>query len=155
MTKVKYPDKLFYKIGEVCRITDTQPYVLRFWESEFSQLSPQKNKAGQRVYRKKDIQLIFQIKELLYDEEFTIAGARKKLGMIEPQAEELDMPLFHGEKKKKGKKVKKVSEPEDSYQSKLKRLERQLENILALLDKNNEKIKEIETKLKKSHYPKI
>lgn len=147
MAKDKYPDKLFYKIGEVCRITDTQPYVLRFWESEFPQLSPQKNKAGQRVYRKKDIKLVFQIKELLYDEEFTIAGARKKLGMVEPQKEETDMPLFQN--KSRGKKTKKLSEPKGVYQKKLKRLQSQLENILVLLDKNNEKIKELESKLKK------
>ncbi len=155
MTKGRYPEKLFYKIGEVCRITDTQPYVLRFWESEFPQLSPQKNKTGQRVYKKKDIQLVFQIKKLLYDEEYTIAGARKKLGMVEPQVEDADMPLFHD--KRKGRKTKKVRGKEErpAYQSKLKRLENQLENILALLDKNNEKIKEIEAKLKKSSLPKV
>jgi DNA-binding transcriptional MerR regulator len=75
----KIPDKLFYKVGEVCQITDTQPYVLRFWESEFPQLAPEKNRTGQRVYRKADIDLIFRIKKLLYDEEYTIAGARKRI----------------------------------------------------------------------------
>ena len=151
MAKGKYPDKLYYKIGEVCRITDSQPYVLRFWESEFPQLSPQKNKAGQRVYRKKDIQLIFKIKNLLYDEEFTIAGARKKLGMAEPQVKEEEMPLFH--EKGKGKKPKKAKEQKGSTQAKLERLETQLENILELLDKNNERIKELEAKLKKRKQP--
>lgn len=73
------PGKLFYKIGEVCEITDTQPYVLRFWESEFPQLAPKKNRSGQRVYRKKDIDTVLRIKQLLYEEEYTIAGARKKL----------------------------------------------------------------------------
>ncbi len=73
------PNKLFYKIGEVCDITDTQPYVLRFWESEFPQLSPKKNRSGQRVYRRKDIDTVMRIKQLLYEEEYTIAGARKKL----------------------------------------------------------------------------
>lgn len=77
--RTKVPDKLFYKVGEVCQITDTQPYVLRFWESEFPQLAPEKNRSGQRVYRKADIDLIFRIKKLLYDEEFTIAGARKRI----------------------------------------------------------------------------
>ncbi len=147
----KYPEKLFYKIGEVCRITDTQPYVLRFWESEFPQLSPQKNKAGQRVYRKKDIQLVFEIKKLLYDEEFTIAGARKKLGMLEPQLKEDEMPLFH--EKGRSKKPKKIGRQKGSTQVKLKRLEKQLENILDLLDKNNEKIKALESSLKKKHQP--
>lgn len=73
------PSKLFYKIGEVCEITDTQPYVLRFWESEFPQLAPRKNRSGQRVYQRKDIETVLQIKKLLYEEEYTIAGARKKL----------------------------------------------------------------------------
>jgi DNA-binding transcriptional MerR regulator len=73
------PEKLFYKIGEVCQYTDTQPYVLRFWESEFPLLAPQKNRSGQRVYSREDIDLVFKIKELLYDQEYTIAGARKQL----------------------------------------------------------------------------
>jgi DNA-binding transcriptional MerR regulator len=75
------PKKLFYKIGEVCSLTDTQPYVLRFWESEFPQLAPKKTRTGQRVYRPRDIEMVLEIKKLLYEEGFTIAGARKKLGM--------------------------------------------------------------------------
>jgi len=78
-TATEVPEKLFYKIGEVCEITDTQPYVLRFWESEFPQLSPKKNRSGQRVYQRKDIDTVVRIKQLLYEEEYTIAGARKKL----------------------------------------------------------------------------
>lgn len=77
------PRKLFYKIGEVCEFTGTQPYVLRFWESEFPQLAPTKSRSGQRLYRRKDIDLVLEIKQLLYQEGFTIAGARKKLGMPE------------------------------------------------------------------------
>ena len=73
------PDKPFYKIGDVCQYTDTQPYVLRFWESEFPQLAPEKSRAGQRMYTRIDIDLVLRIKKLLYEEEFTIAGARKKL----------------------------------------------------------------------------
>jgi len=72
-------DKLFYKIGEVCELTDTQPYVLRFWESEFPQLAPQKNRSGQRMYRRRDIEMVETIKRLLYLEGYTIAGARKRL----------------------------------------------------------------------------
>lgn len=71
--------KSSFKIGEVCRFTDTQPYVLRFWESEFPQLTPSKNASGQRVYRQEDVDLILRIKQLLYDEEYTIAGARALL----------------------------------------------------------------------------
>src|SRR5438093_11771419 len=73
------PEKPFYKIGEVCSLTGTQPYVLRFWESEFPSLAPRKNRSGQRVYRQRDIDLIQRIKTLLYEEEYTIAGARKVL----------------------------------------------------------------------------
>jgi len=78
-TMPEVPNKLFYKIGEVCELTDTQPYVLRFWESEFPQLAPRKNRSGQRVYQRKDIDTVLRIKRLLYEEEYTIAGARKKL----------------------------------------------------------------------------
>jgi DNA-binding transcriptional MerR regulator len=73
------PDKTHFKIGEVCRITDTQPYVLRFWESEFPSLAPQKTRSGQRVYRRQDIEMVLRIKQLLYEEAYTIAGARKQL----------------------------------------------------------------------------
>jgi DNA-binding transcriptional MerR regulator len=73
------PNKLFFKIGEVCEITDTQPYVLRYWESEFPALAPAKNSSGQRIYRRRDIETVLRIKQLLYDEGFTIAGAKKKL----------------------------------------------------------------------------
>ena len=73
------PNKLFFKIGEVCEITDTQPYVLRYWESEFPALAPAKNSSGQRIYRRRDIETVLRIKQLLYEEGFTIAGAKKKL----------------------------------------------------------------------------
>lgn len=75
-----FPDKLFYKIGEVSRIVDVEPYVLRYWETEFPFLRPRKNKSGQRVYVKKDIELLLTIKNLLYQERYTIEGVRKQLG---------------------------------------------------------------------------
>jgi len=78
-TKTKYKNKLYYKINEVSRITGLKPYVLRYWETEFDQLKPQKDVNDQRRYRKQDIDLIRKIKTLLYEERFTIAGARKKL----------------------------------------------------------------------------
>lgn len=71
--------KLYYKIGEVCEITGIQPHVLRYWESEFPVLKPVKNTAGQRVYRQRDIELIGRIKKLLYEEGFTISGAKKQI----------------------------------------------------------------------------
>ena len=79
LTTTEIPEKLFYKAAEVCQITDTQPYVLRFWESEFPQLASEKNRSGQRVYRRTDIDLVFRIKTLLYQDEYTIAGARKAI----------------------------------------------------------------------------
>ena len=71
--------KLYYKIGEACKRLDIQPYVLRYWETEFPMLKPDKSSSGQRVYSERDLATIRRIKELLYDEGYTIAGAKKKL----------------------------------------------------------------------------
>ncbi|MFH1212590.1 MAG: MerR family transcriptional regulator [Candidatus Neomarinimicrobiota bacterium] len=77
--------KLYYSIGEVSEITDLKQYVLRYWETEFPTLTPAKNRAGNRTYREKDIQLIQYIKHLLYDKRFTIEGAKQKLKEIKPE----------------------------------------------------------------------
>jgi DNA-binding transcriptional MerR regulator len=88
------PDRLFYKIGEVSRLTGVPAYILRYWESEFDVLAPQKSRSGQRLYRKGDIETVFQIKQLLYREGFTIAGARTKFrtqsGKRESSSKRLD-----------------------------------------------------------------
>lgn len=76
---VVIPEKIYFKIGEVCDIVGVQTHVLRYWETEFPTLSPQKNRSGQRTYRRRDVEMALRIKELLYDEMFTIAGAKKKL----------------------------------------------------------------------------
>src|SRR5512136_297678 len=73
--------KLYYKIREVCEIVGVEAHVLRFWETEFPALSPPKSKSGQRTYRPKDIELLLRIRKLLYEEGFTIAGARKQLSL--------------------------------------------------------------------------
>jgi len=73
------PNKLFYRIGEVSRLSGLEQYVLRYWESEFPQLKPNKGKSGQRLYTKKDLDAVLHIKQLLYQEGYTISGARKKL----------------------------------------------------------------------------
>ena len=78
-TAVAIPEKLFFKIGEVCELAGVQAHVLRYWESEFPMLAPQKNRAGQRVYRKRDVEMALKIKELLYEDQYTIAGAKKRL----------------------------------------------------------------------------
>ena len=77
--ETEIPDKLFFKIGEVCDLVGVQAHVLRYWESEFPSFQPQKNRAGQRTYRRKDVEMALRIKELLYGEGFTIAGAKRKL----------------------------------------------------------------------------
>ncbi len=73
------PDKSLFRIGEVSRLTDTKPFVLRYWETEFPLLQPVKSPKGHRLYRRQDIETVLQIKRLLYDEGFTIAGARRHL----------------------------------------------------------------------------
>lgn len=99
---VSIPEKLFFKIGEVCELAGVQAHVLRYWESEFPMLAPQKNRAGQRVYRKRDVEIALRIKELLYDDQYTIAGAKKrlsnelraggKLKIVSNEASESDSP---------------------------------------------------------------
>src|ERR1035438_9048287 len=73
------PDKLYFKIGEVSNLLTVEPYVLRFWESEFPKLAPKKTDKGQRMYRRKDVELLLQIKHLLYEKKYTIEGARQFL----------------------------------------------------------------------------
>jgi DNA-binding transcriptional MerR regulator len=73
------PDKLYFKIGEVSDLLGVEPYVLRYWESEFSVLSPKKSGTGHRLYRRKDVELLLRIKHLLYEKRFTIEGARQSL----------------------------------------------------------------------------
>ncbi|HVS80539.1 MAG TPA: MerR family transcriptional regulator [Pyrinomonadaceae bacterium] len=76
---IAIPEKLFFKIGEVCELAGVQAHVLRYWETEFPMLAPQKNRSGQRTYRRRDVEMALRIKQLLYDEQYTIAGAKKKL----------------------------------------------------------------------------
>jgi DNA-binding transcriptional MerR regulator len=71
------PDKLYFRIGDVSRLADVKPYVLRYWESEFPALSPKKSGTNQRLYRRKDVEMVLEIKSLLYDKRFTIEGAKK------------------------------------------------------------------------------
>src|SRR5579864_2353884 len=77
--KARVQKRLYYKIGEACKALGIQPYVLRYWETEFPALSPSKSRSGQRVYSEKELEVIRRIKQLLYDEGYTIAGAKKKL----------------------------------------------------------------------------
>jgi len=77
--EVQIPDREEFKIGEVCEMVGVKPFVLRYWEAEFSELAPAKGAGGQRTYTRRDVELILRIKELLYEERFTVAGAKKRL----------------------------------------------------------------------------
>jgi DNA-binding transcriptional MerR regulator len=90
---IKTRERLFYKIGEVCKTCEVEPHVLRYWETEFDHLKPVKNRAGQRIYRRADLELIETIKHLLYEEGFTIAGANAKL-LEAGYGGNKEMPLF-------------------------------------------------------------
>jgi DNA-binding transcriptional MerR regulator len=91
---VQIPDKLYFKIGEVSELTGVKPHVLRYWESEFGSFRPVKSRTKQRLYSRKDIELVMRLKDLLYKQGFTIAGARKKLREPSVEAEDqLALPL--------------------------------------------------------------
>ena len=98
--KIVNTDKLFYKIGEVSNIADIETHVLRYWESEFSFLKPRKNNTGQRVYSRKDLELVLQIKNLLYKDKYTIAGVKKKFGNSTLKKNSVSMQTVQGIRKK-------------------------------------------------------
>ena len=111
------PEKLYYKIGEVSQITGVEPYILRYWESEFKIVTPIRTNSKQRLYRKRDLELILEIKKLLYEEKFTIAGAKKKLQKMKTRREE----------------QLKLEFPENIYRGALLRIKAELENLHDLL----------------------
>lgn len=115
------PEKLFYKIGEVTRITGVEAYVLRYWETEFPFLKPRKSRSGQRVYVKKDIELINQIRQLLYEERYTIEGVRKRF-------EEPNLSLVSTKKEEKAPQVS-----QDQLREALARIKSGLRGILKQL----------------------
>lgn len=121
-----HPAKLYYKIGEVCGLLEVEPHVLRYWESEFPGLKPPKNKAGQRTYRPRDIELLLRIRRLLYEEGYTIAGARKQLAAA--RAEGVAEPEPEGKPPDPAKTRKAPSQQ-------LRKVRHELENILTLLDR--------------------
>jgi len=123
------PNKLFFKIGEVCEITDTQPYVLRYWESEFGALAPAKNSSGQRIYRRRDIETVLRIKELLYDEGFTIAGAKKRL----------EAEIAGRSPTPQSMAGKSAPSPDDPARKVIEEVREQLREILTLLDRGDRK----------------
>jgi DNA-binding transcriptional MerR regulator len=113
------PDKLYFRIGEVSVLLGVEPYVLRFWETEFPSLAPKKSGTGHRLYRRKDVELLLQIKHLLYEKRYTIEGARQTL---------------HGEAKKpKGKAATPRQQPDLFTEDPLPGIRRELAEILKLM----------------------
>lgn len=121
------PKKLYYKIREACEIVGVEAHVLRFWEAEFPSLSPPKTKSGQRTYRPKDIELLLRIKALLYEEGFTIAGARKQLSADNTGDSAENTAALPDAPKAKHK-------PAPASEN-LKKVKAELETILTLLDR--------------------
>jgi DNA-binding transcriptional MerR regulator len=130
---VAIPEKIFFKIGEVCDLVGVQAHVLRYWETEFSMLSPQKNRSGQRSYRRRDVEIALRIKELLYDDLFTIAGAKKKL-QIELR-ETSRLKIVHSEPAAKESFIKEVKSPEPSEDTdKIENYEKSFDEIAEIED---------------------
>jgi DNA-binding transcriptional MerR regulator len=113
----RLPEKIYFKIGEVSEIVDVEPYVLRYWETEFELLKPSKAPSKHRLYKKRDVELLLEIKRLLYTEGFTIEGARKKLR----------------EAKKEEKNQLKLPLSEQKYKSALVKLKKELETLRRLV----------------------
>ena len=112
------PEKIFFKIGEVCDLVGVQAHVLRYWETEFPMLSPQKNRSGQRSYRRRDVEIALRIKELLYDDLYTIAGAKKKL-QVELR-ETTRLKIVSSEPAQKESFIKEVKLPEPQIENSAK-----------------------------------
>ena len=117
------PDKLYFRIGEVSRLCKLPAYVLRFWETEFPQLKPVKSSTGQRMYRQRDVENVLQIKKLLYDEGFTIAGARQQLkDEAKPAKRQSGLPF-----------------PKKNSADGIKKVRQGLQEILGILSKSRKK----------------
>jgi len=119
----RFPDKLFYRIGDVSEITGIKPHILRYWEAEFSVLHPRKNDAGQRLYERRDVELVIEIKKLLYEQRYTISGAKKFLARQHKQVLKKSVP---------------AKTPGDMSAA-LKICRQELRGLLALLDRNGRK----------------
>jgi DNA-binding transcriptional MerR regulator len=127
------PDKLYFQIGEVCRLLELEPHVLRFWEKEFPMLNPAKGANGRRMYRKKDVEMALAIRELLYTQGFTIPGARKLLGIPQERHQAIDqlrsIPAHRAIPDNAPSPRAHLSTPL------LKELQSELRNILTILDR--------------------
>ena len=160
-SSVIIPEKLFFKIGEVCDLLGVQAHVLRYWETEFPMFAPQKNRAGQRTYRRRDVEMALRIKELLYDEKYTIAGAKQKLssevrgghrdnglsGRPKAPSRSLQPPPSLAAKFASSQAAEKVVEkskpsaaPSDDRRAALREIAKELREILDMLDESEPEI---------------
>lgn len=131
-SKTDIPDKLYFRIGEVSRLCSVESYVLRFWETEFTQLRPNKSGTGQRLYRKRDVEMALRVKQLLHEEGYTIAGARQILqteSRRKSKQTELPIPLAQTALKPQ----EQGSSPGSLNAAKLDRVRRELREILGIL----------------------
>jgi DNA-binding transcriptional MerR regulator len=117
------PDKLYFRIGEVAKLAGVQPYVLRYWETEFPAIEPKKSGSNHRLYRRKDVETILEIKRLLYDKRYTIEGARKYLGSSRGRSETKSKSATRGTQAP-------LFDPTDKA---IRGIRRELEEILTLL----------------------
>ncbi len=119
----KIPDKLFFSIGKASEVTGIKPYILRYWQSEFNLLRPEKDANGQRIYKKKDIEIIFRLKRMLYEDGYTITGAKKK--------------LKEEKKREKTKSTEKqeVKVKKDKTKKKREKIKKELRSLLDILEK--------------------
>lgn len=130
------PDKLYFRIGEVARLCGVETYVLRFWETEFPQMRPNKSGTGQRLYRKRDVEFALRVKRLLHDEGYTIAGARQVLSQEAAKARAPQLPLIEG------------GAPSAPVKARLQRVRTELRDLLDLLSAKPVKAARIEPKTK-------
>lgn len=157
---VTIPEKLFFKIGEVCDLAGVQAHVLRYWETEFPMLAPQKNRAGQRTYRRRDVEMALRIKELLYDEQYTIAGAKKRLASElrggarenstpvspKPTTRSLRPPPSLAARFAATPPATSPAQANNNQRPRLQDLARRLREILNLLDEGDEKLASLRAK---------
>jgi DNA-binding transcriptional MerR regulator len=138
------PDKLYFRIGEVAKLCRVQAYVLRFWESEFPQLKPNKSGTGQRLYRKRDVELALRIKRLLHEEGYTIAGARhvlqSELREGKKQSSQPELPLKESD----------ARHQTDKGQARLQRLRAELKELLGILSSAPQSPARIQSKNRKA-----
>lgn len=137
---IAIPEKQYFKIGEVSEILNVEPYVLRYWESEFKILKPTRTRARQRLYHKRDLELLMEIKHLLYDEKFTIAGAKKRLQEMKKQSSAEKRAKKTAKAKPKAElgnaeaKVERVAAGNADYKDILLEIKKELKELRAILE---------------------